>query len=159
MSRVGTNRRRAELARAIGRTERQVACGLEDALWEGGPNPITDFADALEFEGKPKMPSDKQDKWEALGRFREELTKYLAGKNAAFIGGVAVRSYGGRTAATIDFDVLVDPKLLKMTTRFLEGQGGSLLGTLENTYAFRMKAAGINRPWRARSRRCFRVES
>jgi hypothetical protein len=121
-----------------------VACGIEDALWEAGPNPVTDFADTLEFEGKQKMPSDKQEKWEALGRFRDELTKYLSGKNAAFIGGVAVRSYGGRTAATIDFDVLVDPKLLKETTKFLESEGGILMGTQENTYHFRIKGPAID---------------
>jgi len=144
VSRVGTNRKRAQVARAIGRTEGQVACGLEDALWEAGPNVVTDFADALLFEGKPKMSEDKKRKWGALGHLREELTQFLAGKNAAFIGGVAVRSYGGRTAATIDFYVLIDPKLLKETTTFLEEQGGTLASSVENTYTFRMGPAGID---------------
>ena len=103
------NRNRDALARALGRTEDQVACGLEVALWEAGPNPVTEFADALQFEGKPKMSATQQEKWEALGRLRDDLTKFLEGKNAAFIGGVAVRSYGGRTAATVGFDVLVEP--------------------------------------------------
>lgn len=144
MSRVGTHRKRASVARAIGRTEHQVACGLEVALWEAGPNPVTDFADALQFEGKPKMPSDKQEKWEALGRFRDDLTKFLEGKNAAFIGGVAVRSYGGRTAATVDFDVLVEPKLLHGMTKFLEEKGGTLMGTVENTYSFNLKGPDLD---------------
>src|SRR6185436_1119064 len=144
LSRVGTHRKRASVARAIGRTEHQVACGLEVALWEAGPNPVTDFADALQFEGKPKMAKDKQDKWEALRGFRDALTRFLVGKNAAFIGGVAVRSYGGRTAATVDFDVLIDPKLLRGMTTFLEGEGGSLMGTVENTYSFHLKGPGID---------------
>ena len=144
LSHVRANRRRSALARATGRTERQIACGLEEALWEAGPNPVTDFADALEFEGKPKMASDKQGKWEALGHFREELTKFLTGRNAAFIGGVAVRSYGGRTAATIDFDVLIEPGLLREMTKFLEGQGGELQGTVENTYSFRIKGPAMD---------------
>jgi hypothetical protein len=139
VSRLGTNRKLLEVAHATGRTTRQVACGLEDALWEAGPNPITDFADALEFEGKPKMASDKEDRWKALGKFREALTEYLSGKNAAFVGGVAVRSYGGRTGATLDMDILIDPKLLKETTRFLEKEGGSLTGSEENSYHFRIK--------------------
>jgi hypothetical protein len=144
LSRIGTNRKLAAVARAIGRTQAQVACGLEVALREAGPNPVTDFADALQFEGKPKMPSDKQEKWEALGRFRDALTKFLEGKNAAFIGGVAVRSYGARTAATVDFDVLVEPKLLQGMTKFLEGQGGTLVGTVENTYSFNLKGPAMD---------------
>jgi len=139
LSRVGTIRKRAALALALGRTEDQVACRLEEALWEAGPNHLTDFADALEFEGKPKVSEDKKKKWEALRRFREEMTKFLEKKDAAFIGGVAVRSYGGRTTPTIDYDVLVAPKLLKSMTAFLEGQSGSLKGTVENTYMFHLK--------------------
>lgn len=136
MSRVGANGKRARLARRLGRTERQVACGLESALWEVGPNHLTEFADALQFEGKPKVSGAKQKKWEALGRFRDELTRFLADKKAAFIGGVAVRSYGGRTTPTIDYDVLIDSGLLKPMTRILETLGGSLQGTVEETYHF-----------------------
>jgi len=132
------------VARAIGRMEHEVVCGLEVALWEAGPNPVTDFADALQFEGKPKMASDKQEKWEGLGGFRDSLTKFMEGKNIAFIGGVAVRSYGGRTAATLDFDVLVEPKLLQGTTKFLEGQGGILMGSSEHTYHFNLKRLDLN---------------
>ncbi|HVR83261.1 MAG TPA: hypothetical protein VMU54_03060 [Planctomycetota bacterium] len=139
LSRVGTHRKRARVARAIGRTEHQVACGLEVALWEAGPNPVTDFADALQFEGKPELPSDKQEEWEGLGTFRDHLTKFMEGKNIAFIDGVAVRSYGGRTKATVDFDILVESKLLQGTTKFLEGQGGTLMGSSENTYHFNLK--------------------
>jgi hypothetical protein len=144
VSRIGTNRKRAALARALGRTEDQVACGLEEALWEAGPNHLTDFADALEFEGKPKRSEEKRAQWEALGRFRDALTRILDGKNAAFIGGVAVRSYGGRTAATIDYAVLIDPKLLREITKSLEDEGGALSGSEENSYPFKIKGPHLD---------------
>lgn len=144
MARVRTNRKRAQLARRIGRTERQVACGLETALWEAGPNPITDFADELQFEGKRKMPTGNFEQWQAIGKFRDALTAYLEGKNTAFIGGVAVRSYGGRTTPTIDFDVLIEPKLLNGITHLVEKEGGRLMGTVENTYSFHIKRAGFD---------------
>ena len=105
---------------------------------------MTDFADALQFEGKPEMPADKQKRWEALGRFRDDLTKFIERKNAAFIGGVAVRSYGGRTAATVDFDVLVVPKLFQGMKRFLEGNGATLSGTVENAFSFNLKGLDLD---------------
>jgi hypothetical protein len=114
----------------------QLVVGLERALWEAGPNPVTDFADALEFEGRRQMPPDEKKQWDALGRFRDALTGFLVGKEAAFIGGVAVRTYGGRRTATVDFDFLVAPALLKGVTSFLEGQGGALKSTVESTYSF-----------------------
>lgn len=117
----------------------QVVVGLEQALWEAGPNPVTDFADALECEGRYQMPPDEKKQWEALGRFRDALTEFLVGKDAAFIGGVAVRTYGGRTTATVDFDFLVAPSLLKEVTSFLEGQGGTLKSTVESTYSFHVE--------------------
>jgi len=130
--------------RSPGRPLHQVIVGLEEALWEAGPNPVTDFADALEHEGRYDMPPDEKDRWEALGRFRDALTQFLAGKEAAFIGGVAVRSYGGRTTATVDFDFLVAPALLKDVTSFLESEGGELKGTVESTYSFRVKPCALN---------------
>jgi len=131
-------------ARSPGRPLHQVIVGLEEALWEAGPNPVTDFADALECEGRYDMPPDEKDRWEALGRFRDALTQFLAGKEAAFIGGVAVRTYGGRTTATVDFDFLVAPSLLKDVTSFLESEGAELKGTVESTYSFRVKPCALN---------------
>ena len=125
-----------EYSRAIGKPAHQIAVGLNQALLEAGPNPVTEFADALAFEGKPTMPPKEKAEWEALGRFRESLTAFLEGKEAAFIGGVAVRSHGGRTTATIDYDVLINAALLKEFTVFLEGQGGDLRSTVESTYCF-----------------------
>ncbi len=143
MARARNGKKAAALARAVGKPVHQVCVGLETALWEAGPNHVTEFADALQFEGKPVIPPEKKAKWEALGRFREELTKFLVGKDAAFIGGVAVRSYGGRTAATVDYDLLIAPELLKEVTRFLESQGGDLQGTVEHTYCFHIKGADL----------------
>ncbi len=123
----------------MGLPPHQVAVGLDRALWEAGPNPVSDFADALEFDGRYVMPPQEKAEWEALGRFREDLTRFLAGRNAAFIGGIAVRSYGGRAGPTTDFDLLIDEDLLKPMTAFLESQGAGLAGTVENTYAFLVK--------------------
>jgi len=141
--------RRAQVAREAGISRRQVAVGLEEALWESGPNPLTEFADALQFEGKPMMPPDVQARWEDLGRFREALTAFLSGKNSvAFIGGVAVRSYGGilrmPLRPTGDFDLLVDDALLKELTKFLETQGAVLDSTDEDTYFFYIKALSFH---------------
>jgi hypothetical protein len=122
----------------------QVVVGLEQALWEAGPNPVTDFADALEFEGRHQMPPDEKKQWDALGRFRDALTEFLVGKDAAFIGGVAVRSYGGRRTATVDFDFLVAPALLKEVTSFLGGQGGLLKSTVESTYSFHVEPCRLD---------------
>jgi hypothetical protein len=134
--------------RVKGMPDRQVAVGLEGALWESGPNHLTDFADALQFEGKPAMSPENSARWEALGRFREALTLFLAGKNAAFIGGVAVRSYGGSLRLpmrpTGDYDLLIDDELLKQMTKFLEGQGGVLDSTDEDTYFFYLKPADLH---------------
>lgn len=111
---------------------------------EAGPNPITELADGLEFEGKPSMPPHKKSEWEALGRFRDALTAFLAGKDAAFIGGTAVRSYGGRAGPTVDYDLLIAPELLKTVTKFLEEQTGRLEGSVENTCLFRITVCNID---------------
>ena len=138
------NQRLEEDARSLGKPVHQVAVGLDRALWEAGPNPVTDFADALEFEGKPVMPPETRQGWEALGRFRDALTQFLVGKSAAFIGGVAVRSYGGRTGATLDFDILIDPALLQEVTSFLKREGAQLFGTVEATYTFHLKPSNTD---------------
>jgi len=122
----------------------QVVVGLEQALWEAGPNAVTDFADALECEGRYQMPPDEKKQWEALGHFRDALTEFLVGKDAAFIGGVAVRTYGGRRTATVDFDFLVAPSLLKEVTSFLEAQGGTLKSTVESTYSFHVEPCRLD---------------
>jgi len=113
--------------------------GLDEALSEMGPNHATEFADALEIEGFPKPKGGHFPLWESIGRFREALTDFLAGKDHAFIGGVAVRSYGAREAPTKDYDVMVDSRHLKEITSFLEGQGAALKGTVEDTYQFRVE--------------------
>lgn len=133
-----------EYARSLGKPVHQVAVGLDRALWEAGPNPVTDFADALECEGKYQMPPKEKEQWEALGRFREALTTFLEGKNAAFIGGVAVRTYGGRLTATVDFDLLIERSSLKEMTALLESQGGVLKGTVESTYSFFMEPCALD---------------
>lgn len=122
----------------------QISVGLDQALMEAGPNPVTEFADALQFEGKPSMPPKERAEWEALGRFRDDLTTFMEGKSAAFIGGVAVRSYGGRTTATLDFDVLIDASLLKEFTAFIERQGGELGSTVESTYSFFIRPCALD---------------
>ena len=127
-----------DVATAARISERQVEVGLDGALWEMGPNDLTDFADGLQFEGKPMTPLDSQEAWEARGRFRDALTLFLSGKNATLVGGVAVRSYGGRMEPTKDYDVLIDPALLKELTAFLESQGGVLDSNEEETYFFFM---------------------
>jgi len=124
------------VARAARISERQVEVGLEGALWEMGPNDLTEFADGLQFEGKPMTPPGSQEAWEARGRFRDALTAFLSGKNVAFIGGVAVRSYGARIEPTKDYDILVDPGLLKDVTAFLESLGGHLDSNEDETYFF-----------------------
>jgi len=135
MSWIG-NRRLEEYARSMQMSPREVAVGLEEALWESGPNPLTEFADALEFEGKNQMPPEESARWEAMGHFREALTKFLANKNVAFIGGVAVRSYGGRLGPTQDYDILLDPTLLQETVAFLGTQGGQLEASVEDPFIF-----------------------
>ena len=131
-------------ARSLGIGPHQLAVGLKQALWEAGPNPVTDFADALVTEGKPPMPPQKKEEWEALRRFRDSLTQFLSGKPAAFIGGIAVRSFGGRAGATIDYDLLIEPGFLQEATAFLEQQGGELRGTAENTYLFHIAPCAIS---------------
>ena len=138
------DRKLREYAESLGMAPHQVATGLARALWEAGPNEITDFADALEFEGKHVMTEMEQNQWEALRGFRSALTEYLSGKNAAFIGGVAVRSYGGRTGATFDYDVMIEPSLLQDTTTFLEGQGAALRSTVEHTYTFHVSPCDVD---------------
>ncbi len=122
----------------------QVAVGLETALWESGPNHLTEFADTLEFEGKPQMPPHKKEQWDALGRFRDHLTLFLVGKKAAFIGGVAVRSYGGRVGATTDYDLLVEEGFLKPVTSFLLKETGDLKGSVEDTYLFHIASCALD---------------
>lgn len=128
--------------------ERQLLVGLEEALWESGPNPLTDFADALVLDGVPVMPADEKARWESLGRFREALTRFLDGKEAVFIGGVAVRSYGGRfrmpLRPTGDWDLLIDEPFLKDLTSFLEREGAEILGTNEEAYFFFVRPAWIH---------------
>ena len=128
----------------MGMSPHQIIVGLDQALWEAGPNPVTDFADALEFEGKPELPAKARAEWEALRRFRDDLTKFLIRRNAAFIGGVAVRSFGGRVTATIEYEVLVQERLLKPITSFLESQGATLKSTVEDTYTFRVTPCAID---------------
>lgn len=112
--------------------------GLGQALDEMGPNHLTEFADALEIEGYPKKDEGRFPMWESIGKFRNAMTGFLQGKDHAFIGGVAVRSYAARTVPTGDYDVLIDPKHLKEFTSFLEGEGAKLVGTAEDTYSFRV---------------------
>lgn len=133
-------KRLEEYARSVGQPVHQIAVGLEQALWESGPNPMTDFADGLEFEGKPMMSPEAQARWEGLGRFRDALAAFLSGKDAAFIGGVAVRSYAGKfrmpLRPTGDFDLLVSEGFLKELTAYLEKQGAVLDSTDEDCYFF-----------------------
>lgn len=89
--------------------------GLLRALDEMGPNHLTEFADELEIEGRPKPPGGYFPMWESIGTFREKLTDLMVGKEMAFAGGVAVRSYGARPGPTGDYDILTslaDEKLL-----------------------------------------------
>lgn len=144
MSPSESARRLAEVARRAGVVPGQVAVGLSRALWEVGPNPVTDFADEIVIEGNPGMTPSDRASWEALGRFREALTTYLVGKEAAFIGGVAVRSYGGRLSPTIDYDLLVSSTTLKEISSFLEREGGVLQGTVESTYTFRIASCELD---------------
>lgn len=138
------NQRLEAYARSLGKPVHQVRVGLDRALWEAGPIPVTDFADALECEGKYTMPPKEREQWEALGRFRDALTTFLEDKNVAFIGGVAVRTYGGRLTPTVDFDLLVERSFLKDITAFLEAQGGVLQGTVENTYSFFLEPCALD---------------
>jgi len=105
-----------------------------------GPNHATEFADALEIEGYPKPKGGYYPVWESIGKFREALVDFLAGKEHAFIGGLAVRSYGAREGPTKDYDVMVDAAHLKELTEFLDREGAALKGTVADTYQFRVDA-------------------
>ncbi len=76
--------------------------------------------------------------WDSIGQFRDDVTSFLQAKDHAFVGGVAVRSYAARSVPTKDYDVMIDPHHLQEFTRFLEGKGAKLMGTVEATYSFRI---------------------
>jgi hypothetical protein len=118
--------------------------GLGQALDEMGPNALTEFADGLEIEGHPKPPGGHFPMWESIGEFRDALTGFLQGKDHAFIGGVAARSYAARGVPTRDFVVLIDARHLKEFTSFLEREGAKFAGTVEDTYAFRIPSLGFD---------------
>lgn len=134
----------AKQAESLGMDATLFRVGLGQALDEMGPNPLTEFADGLEIEGHPKPPGGHFPMWESIGRFRDALTEFLQGKDHAFIGGVAARSYAARGVPTKDFDVLVDVRHLKEFTSFLEADGARLAGTVEDTYAFRIPSLGFD---------------
>jgi len=113
--------------------------GLEEALSEMGPNHATDFADGLEIEGYRRPEKGFFPLWESIGKFREALVDFLKDTTHAFIGGIAVRSYGAREAPTMDYDVMVDSGQLKALTTFLEKQGAVLKSTAEDIYMFRVE--------------------
>lgn len=118
--------------------------GLDGALDEMGPNHLTGFADLLEIEGHPKPHGGHFPMWESIGKFRDAFTESLVAKDHAFIGGVAVRSYGARETPTKDYDVMVDPKHLREITAFLEAQGAELKDSVEDTYHFRVETLKLD---------------
>lgn len=106
--------------------------GLEQALDEMGPNHLTEFADALEIEGHPKPPGGHFPMWEAIGTFRQQLADFMVGRDAAFAGGVMVRSYGARLGPTFDYDVLTALDHLKELWKFLEDRDFEYVGSWES---------------------------
>jgi hypothetical protein len=117
--------------------------GFAQALDEMGPNHLTEFADELEVEGYPKPQKGHFPMWEEFGAFRERLADFMVGKDLAFAGGVAVRTYGARRGPTEDYDILAGRAHYKDLWKFLEGEGFQYVGSVESTDLMKQRDLGF----------------
>ncbi len=120
------------------------APGLAQALAEMGPNELTELADELQIDGFERPSGGFFPMWQTIGAFRDDLVQFLSGKRQAFIGGVAVRSYGAREGPTFDYDILIASEHLQEVHSFLEKSGATLKGTIEDTYLYRVTSLAFD---------------
>ena len=128
------------LSRGLGIEPEPRPIGLHQALDEMGPNHLTELADELVIEGHPKPPEGFFPMWADLGAFRDQLTDLMVGKEIAFVGGVAVRSYGARRGPTEDYDLLVALGHQKELWAFLDRLQFHYVGPFEIADKFAQKA-------------------
>lgn len=103
---------------------------LERTLLEMSRHPLIELADSLASEGEVRFREEGD-----AGPFLESLAEFLQGKEAAIIGGVAVRAFV-RGRPTMDLDVMIDERHWSEMASFLAKQGARSTGCIEDTLLY-----------------------